>query len=128
MQGFIKDLTYQNLENTAFRRVVHTGQLMQVAVMCLAGGTESGMHVHPNSEQAVFIFHGQGNIIQDGEEQRVVNGDAVVIPAGVEHNLINTGTDDLRIVTVSAPAPYPEGAIHRTQAEEAMVAAATQAA
>jgi len=42
----------------------------------------------------------------------------VVIPAGTEHNVINTSSSEaLRLYTVYTPPNHPDGTIHKTKAE-----------
>lgn len=114
--GNIEDLTIQN---TNFRQVLFTGQYCQLVVMSLKPGEEIGTEVHDTVDQFFRFEAGQGKVIVgEGEEHMVADGDAVVIPAGTKHNIINASpTEDLKLYTVYAPANHPDGTVHATKAE-----------
>lgn len=112
--GKIEDLT---LENNNFRQVLFTGPHSQLVLMCLKPGEEIGMEIHDSVDQFFRFEKGQGKVIMNGEESMVGDGDAVVVPAGTNHNVINTGTEDLKLYTVYSPANHPDGTVHKTKAE-----------
>ena len=118
--GNIEDLT---LKNSYFRQVLFTGQHCQLVVMSLKPGEEIGAEVHPSVDQFFRIELGEAKIVVgEGEEHLVKDGDAIVIPAGTQHNVINTSaTVDLKLYTIYSPPNHPEGTVHKTK-EEAMVA------
>ena len=118
--GNIENLT---LQNSYFRQVLFTGPNSQLVLMCLRPNEEIGAEVHPTVDQFFRIEKGTAKIVvDDGEEHMVSDGDAIIIPAGTRHNVINaSSTEDLKLYTIYAPANHPDGTIHKTK-EEAMAA------
>jgi mannose-6-phosphate isomerase-like protein (cupin superfamily) len=112
-----EDIQKLSLENTYFRKVLFTNKHSQVVLMSLLPAEEIGMEVHEHNDQILFFTHGTGKAVVAGEEKDVHAGDLVEVPAGAEHNFINTGDDSLKLFTVYAPAQHPDGTIHKTKAE-----------
>jgi len=114
--GPIQKLT---LENSYFRRVLFTGKHAQLVVMCLGPGEEIGDEVHPNVDQFFRIEQGEAKFVFDERHERPVRGgDAVVVPAGTYHNVINTSkTAPLKLYTLYSPPNHPGGTVHKTRAE-----------
>jgi mannose-6-phosphate isomerase-like protein (cupin superfamily) len=107
------------LENTYFRQVLFTTQHSQLVVMCLRPGEDIGDEVHPKVDQFFRIERGEAKFVFDEKEARAVrDGDAVVVPAGTYHNVVNTSnTAMLKISTIYSPPNHPDGTIHKTKAE-----------
>ena len=119
MTGFVGNIEDQTLENTDYRRVLFTGKKTQLVLMSLQPGVEIGMEVHEDHDQFIRIESGSGVAILNGERHQLSDGVAVVVPAGVEHNVINTSTDaPLQLYTLYAPPEHPEGAVQKTKADE----------
>jgi mannose-6-phosphate isomerase-like protein (cupin superfamily) len=122
MKGYVGNIEEITLANTYFREVLYTGQHAQLVVMSLKPGEDIGMEVHDTVDQFFRFEKGQGKVIIDGEESTVSNGSAVIVPAGSNHNIINTSqTEELKLYTVYSPPNHPDGTIHKTK-EEAMAA------
>lgn len=117
MAGYISNIVEKTLQNTNFRQVLYTGKFMQLVVMSLQPGEEIGAEVHPNVDQFFRIEEGIATAVIDGEEQIVVDDDVIIVPAGAHHNLINTGTEILKLYTIYAPPNHPDGTVHVTKAE-----------
>jgi len=117
MKGYVADIVEKSVQNTNFRQVLYTGTYMQLVVMSLQPGEEIGMEVHPNVDQFFRIEEGSGTVIIDGEEQIVVDDMVFIVPAGAQHNVINSGTVTLKLYTIYAPPNHPVGTIHVTKAE-----------
>ena len=100
-----------------FRRVVTTGEHMQVVVMTLAAGEEIGAETHDGHDQVLFFVDGQGEAVLNGEHSTVGPGDLVFVHAGVHHNFINPGDAPLRIVTAYAPPEHAPGTVHPAKAD-----------
>jgi mannose-6-phosphate isomerase-like protein (cupin superfamily) len=101
-----------------FRRVIATGARSQLVLMTLAPGEEIGSEVHPETDQILFVLDGEGRAVVAGREGKVEENDVVFVPAGTEHNLVNSDDDeDLKIVTIYAPPEYEEGTVHPTKAD-----------
>ncbi|HET7099472.1 MAG TPA: cupin domain-containing protein [Patescibacteria group bacterium] len=122
MVGYIGKLEKDTLANTYFRQVVFTAPHSQLVLMSLKPLEEIGMEVHPDNDQFLRFEQGEGKAIIGGEEFIFGVGDCVIVPAGENHNIINTSaTEELKLYTVYSPAHHPEGTIHKTK-EEAMAA------
>ena len=114
--GPIEKLT---LENAYFRQVLFTGKHAQLVLMCLGPGEEIGDEVHPNVDQFFRIEQGEAKFVFDERKESAVrDGDAVVVPAGTYHNVINTSkTVPLKLYTLYSPPNHPDGTVHKTKAE-----------
>lgn len=120
MAGFVTSIEEKTLANTNFRQVLFTAPHSQLVLMCLKPGEEIGMEVHSNVDQFFRFDAGEGKAILEGTEYPIKNGDCVVVPAGTQHNIINTSVDkELRLYTIYSPPQHPDGTIHATK-EEAM--------
>jgi len=90
----------------------------QRVAMCLKPGEEIGSEVHGNIDQFLRIESGEGRVVLDGQSHELKPGYAVVVPAGVQHNVINTSEEKkLKLYTIYSPPEHPDGTIHRTKAE-----------
>ena len=118
MVGYIGNIEKLTLANSFFRQVLFTGAHAQLVVMSLSPEEEIGTEVHTNVDQFFRIEGGQGKVILNGEERSVADGDAIVVPAGVEHNLINVSAKQpLKLYTIYSPAEHRDGIVHKTKAE-----------
>jgi mannose-6-phosphate isomerase-like protein (cupin superfamily) len=104
------------LANDHFRHVVYTTTHSQIVYMTLQAGEEIGMEVH-DVDQFFRFEAGEGRVDTDSDTYAVIDGDAVIIPAGVHHNVTNTGSGPLKFYTIYAPANHKQGTIHHTKAE-----------
>jgi len=122
MTGYHADIEAETLNNTNFRKVLFTGAHSQLVVMALQPGEDIGMEVHASVDQFFRFESGEGKAILDGEEVIFKADDVVIIPAGTNHNIINTSlVDPLKLYTIYSPANHPEGTVHATR-DEAMAA------
>ncbi|PIR67094.1 MAG: cupin domain-containing protein [Parcubacteria group bacterium CG10_big_fil_rev_8_21_14_0_10_36_14] len=118
MKGFKDNIEKLTLENTNFRKVLYSGQHSQLVLMALAPNEEIGMEVHTDNDQFFRFEAGNGKVIIDGNEYDVADGDAVVVPAGAEHNVINvSGDKELKLYTIYSPAHHKDGILRATKAE-----------
>jgi mannose-6-phosphate isomerase-like protein (cupin superfamily) len=116
---YVGPIEKQTLANTYFRQVLFTGKHTQLVVMCLAPGEDIGDEVHPNVDQFFRIEQGEAKFVfNERQEHLVRDGDAVVVPAGTYHNVINTSkTEPLKLYTLYSPPNHPDGTVHKTKAE-----------
>jgi mannose-6-phosphate isomerase-like protein (cupin superfamily) len=125
MLGWVGDIERETLDNETFRTVVHTGEHVQLTVMRLAPGEDIGREAHPHLDQFLRIESGRGRVevgrTQDAvEETHDVEDDwAIVVPAGVWHNVVNVGDDALKLYSLYAPPEHPAGTVHKTKADAA---------
>jgi mannose-6-phosphate isomerase-like protein (cupin superfamily) len=119
MTGYVGSIEKDTLKNNNFRRVLFTGIHAQLVVMCLQGGEEIGNEIHKDVDQFFRLEEGQAKFVFNGKEEHVVgNGEAVVVPSGTYHNVINTSSKKpLRLYTIYSPPQHPDGTVHRTKAE-----------
>lgn len=119
MTGYVGPIEKDTLKNSYFRRVLFTGKHAQLVVMCLQGGEEIGNEVHKEVDQFFRIEEGEATFVFNGKEEHVVkDGEAVVVPAGTYHNVINTSSKKpLRLYTIYAPPQHPDGTVHKTKVE-----------
>lgn len=120
--GYIDDIEERTEQNSNFRTVLYTGSHMQLVVMSLKPGEDIGMEIHNTVDQFFRFESGKGKIIMNGEESFVKSDMVAIVPAGVEHNIVNVSDEEeLKLYTIYAPANHPEGTVHVTK-EEAMAA------
>ncbi len=114
---FEGNITKAARTNTDYRRVMATGPHSQLVTISIRPKEDIGSEVHPGTDQILFIVAGTGLAVVNGESVQVTENDGVFVPAGARHNLINTGTDDLRLFTVYAPPEHKDGTIHHRKAD-----------
>lgn len=119
MTGYVGPIEKTTLNNGFFRQVLFTGEHSQLVVMCLKPNEEIGNEVHFTVDQFFRIEEGNAKFIFDGKEEHIVgDGDAVIVPAGIFHNVINTSsTKPLKLYTVYSPPNHPDCTVHKTKAE-----------
>jgi mannose-6-phosphate isomerase-like protein (cupin superfamily) len=101
----------------AFRAVRFTGRHTQVVTMTLQPGEDIGAEVHPDNDQVLVFTEGTARAEVGGEVRQVSAGDLVVVPAGTEHNFVNTGSGELRLITVYGPPDHAPDTVHQTKAD-----------
>lgn len=117
MKGYITNIEKETLENENYRKVLYTGKNSQLVLMTIQPGDEIGMEIH-TLDQFIRIEAGKAKAVLDGVEHDMETDWAVVIPAGTNHNIINTGDEVLRLYSIYSPAEHKDGTIHKTKAEE----------
>ncbi|HEV2067478.1 MAG TPA: cupin domain-containing protein [Thermomicrobiales bacterium] len=118
MTGYSTNIETDTLDNENFRKVLFTGPHSQLVLMTLQPGEEIGTEHHDDRDQFFRIEAGTGEAIIDGETHALSDGVAVVVPAGAEHNVVNTSdSQPLRLYSIYSPAEHPDGTIHKTKAE-----------
>jgi mannose-6-phosphate isomerase-like protein (cupin superfamily) len=118
MKGYIANIEKETKKNANFRKVLYTGKYQQLVAMSLKPGEDIGEEIHDNVDQFFRIEEGEAKAIVDGEETILKKDDVVVVPAGSNHNLINTSkTKDLKLYTIYAPPNHPDKTVHKTKAE-----------
>lgn len=117
MKGFVIDLERKTMANEYFREVLFTSSKSQLVVMALQPGEEIGMEVHPDHDQFIRIESGEGKVIMDGEEHEIADGTGFIIPAGTQHNVINTSQEVMKLYTIYTPPEHKDGTIHKTKQE-----------
>ena len=104
------------LENDNFRQVLYTAEHCQLVLMSLKSEEEIGMEVHPDNDQFFRFEKGEGKVVINETEYSVGDGDAVIVPAGARHNVINTSTTEaLKLYTIYAPPHHKDGVVRATK-------------
>lgn len=118
MSGFSVNIEDKTLQNPNFRHVLYTTPRSQLVIMTLQPGEDIGLEKHEGHDQFIRVEAGYGEAILDGELHMLEDGVALVIPAGTEHNVINTSpSEKMRLYTLYTPPEHPDGIIHETKAE-----------
>jgi mannose-6-phosphate isomerase-like protein (cupin superfamily) len=119
MAGYVGPIEKRTLGNDYFRQVLFTGKYAQLVVMCLKPGEEIGNEVHPNVDQFFRIEQGEATFVfNENEKHLAKNGDAVIVPAGTHHNVVNSSSKKkLKLYTIYSPPNHPDKTVHKTKAE-----------
>ena len=123
MLGWVENIEKLTKDNTNFRRVIHTGEHSQLTVMSIPPAGEVGWEVHSHLDQFLRLEQGKarldlGESSDTVDESHEVEDDwALIVPAGVWHNVVNIGENDLKLYSIYSPPEHPDGTVHRTKAE-----------
>lgn len=117
-KGFKDNIEKLTRENADFRRVLYTAEHSQLVLMSLLPGEEIGAEVHEDNDQFFRFESGHGKVLIDTTEYEVGDGDAVIVPRGAEHNVINiSDTEPLKLYTIYAPPHHADGIVRPTRDE-----------
>lgn len=118
MKGYNTNIEKDTLENKNFRKVLYTGKHSQLVLMSLSPKEEIGIEVHPDNDQFFRFEKGMGKVSIDGNEYEVSDGSVIIVPAGAEHNVVNTsGAEDLKLYTIYSPAHHKDGVVRAAKEE-----------
>lgn len=118
MKGFKANIEKDTLKNKNFRKVIYTSAHSQLVYMSLRPKEEIGLETHPENDQFLRFEGGRGKVLIDKETYSVKDGDAVVVPAGAKHNVINVSLkDELKIYTIYSPPHHKDQIVRKTKAE-----------
>jgi mannose-6-phosphate isomerase-like protein (cupin superfamily) len=115
MKGFVGDIEELTTRNGHFRSVVYTGRYLQLVLMTLQPGEEIGEEVHEDRDQFFRIESGRGEVSIDGKRHAVKDDDAIIVPAGARHNVVNRGEEPLQLYTLYGPPEHRDGVVHATR-------------
>ncbi len=116
MKGYVQDIESIATRNEEFRKVLYTARHCQLVLMALKPKEEIGAEVH-KLDQFFRVEQGSGEAVLDGVSTAIHAGYAVVVPAGARHNIINTGTEPLKLYTIYSPPNHRDGVVHHTRAD-----------
>lgn len=118
MKGFKSNIEAATLNNNNFRKVLYSAGHLQLVLMDLKAGEEIGEEVHTENDQFFRFESGSGKVVIDGNEYEVTDGDAVIVPSGARHNVINIHpTESLKMYTIYAPPHHKDGIVRVTKKE-----------
>jgi mannose-6-phosphate isomerase-like protein (cupin superfamily) len=114
-QGYVVNIKKAAKDNDFFRKVLFTGTKSQLVLMSLRPGEEIGVEIH-KVDQVLYVVDGEGRVVLDGVDKEFEKGEIVFVPAGVQHNVINTDGEPMKLFTIYAPPQHAPGTTHRTKA------------
>lgn len=117
MKGFVEDIEKLTEANKDFRRVLYTGGRLQLVLMALKRDEEIGEEVHAEHDQFFRIEKGKGEVRIDGRRTKIRRGDAILVPAGARHNVINTGRKPMKLYTLYGPPEHRDRVVRATRAK-----------
>jgi mannose-6-phosphate isomerase-like protein (cupin superfamily) len=118
MKGFNSNIEQDTLDNDNFRKVLYTGKHSQLVVMTLVPGGEIGVETHKENDQFLRFEGGEGKVFIDDNEYEVSDGDAVIVPAGAKHNVVNVSdSEKLQLYTIYSPPHHKDGIVRKTKEE-----------
>jgi mannose-6-phosphate isomerase-like protein (cupin superfamily) len=123
MLAWIDDVNRATLDNSEFRVVEYTGKHTQLTLMSLRPGEEIGWESHGHLDQFLRLEQGRARVefgrTKDAidETHEVEDHWAFIVPAGVWHNVVNIGTDDVKLYSLYSPPQHPDGTVHMTKAD-----------
>lgn len=116
MKGYITNIEKVSLENSNFRKVLYTDKNSQLVLMSLLAGEEIGEEIH-DVDQFLRVEKGTGVAILSDISHDITDGNVIVVPAGTKHNIINNGTESMKLYTLYMPPHHKNGIVHRTKAD-----------
>jgi len=119
---FVANIEAATLENTNYRTTLWTGVNLQVTLMAIQPGHEIGLEVHDTHDQFLRIEQGQATVSMGPSQTKLKvwqasNDDAVIVPAGTWHNLVNSGDVPLKVYSIYGPPQHPHGTVHVSKEE-----------
>lgn len=118
---YVLDIEDVTTSNENFRDTLWTGKYLQMTVMSIPAGGEIGAEIHDDHDQFLRLEGGQGRIkigraADDLDVDRVVeDDDAVFIPAGSWHNMVNEAEEPIKLYSIYAAPDHVHGTTHRTK-------------
>ena len=116
MMGFVQNIESLAVENVNFRKVIYTAKNSQLVLMSLKPQEDIGAEIH-KVDQFFRVEEGAGEAVLNGARTAIQAGFAVLVPAGVNHNIINTGTVPMKLYTLYAPPNHRDGVIHKSRSD-----------
>ena len=116
MKGFVQNIEDLAVRNDKFRQVLYTAKNCQLGLMALKPKEDIGMEIH-KLDQFFRVEAGSGEVVLDGVRTPISDGFAIVVPAGTQHNVLNTGDVPMKLYTLYAPPNHRDGVVHRTRAD-----------
>jgi len=117
-KGYKENIEKLTLENNNFRKILYSAEHMQLVLMSIKPGQDIGLETHEENDQFFRCDDGQGKVIINETEYSITDGDAVIVPSGAKHNVINTSdTEDLKLYSIYSPAHHKDGIVRGTKKE-----------
>jgi mannose-6-phosphate isomerase-like protein (cupin superfamily) len=118
VKGYSTSIEEETRKNSDFRRVLYTGKYSQLVLMNLKPLEGIGLETHKETDQFFRFEEGEGKVVIDGIEHTVKDGDAIIVPAGAQHNVVNTSKNlELKLYTIYSPPEHQDNVVRHTKAE-----------
>ncbi len=118
MNAYKSNIEKETIENENYRKVLHTGEKMQLVVMSLNVGEDIPLEVHNHIDQFIRIEHGEALVIIDEEKFNLADDDVIIIPAGKKHYVKNSSQEKkLKLYSIYATPEHAPGTVHKTKEE-----------
>ena len=118
MKGYSTSIEQETKQNSDFRRVLYTGKYSQLVLMNLKPSEGIGLETHTDRDQFFRFEEGEGKVFIDGIEHKVKDGDAIIVPAGTQHNVVNTSKNlELKLYTIYSPPEHQDKVVRHTKTE-----------
>ena len=117
MKGYVANIEKLSLGNDNFRKVLYTDKNSQLVLMSLLTGEEIGEEVH-DVDQFLRVEQGAGTAILSDIPHNIADVSVIIVPAGTKHNVVNTGSDSMKLYTLYMPPHHRDGVVHKTKTEE----------
>ena len=119
-EPFVMNIEQATLTNENYRTTLWTGKNLQLTVMTIQPGHDIGLEAHNDHDQFLRIEEGEATVyVGDSKDTLKTwpakDDDAVFVPAGTWHNLVNTGDVPLKLYSIYAPAEHEHGTVHATK-------------
>ena len=108
-------------QNQNFRTAFWSGCHLQMTLMCIPVCGDIGVEMHSDTDQLIRVEAGRATVCMGtcrdklDIHHRLGVGDAVFVPKGIWHNILNAGSCPLKLSSVYAPSNHPRGTIHVTK-------------
>lgn len=117
---YVVNIEEATLRNENFRTTLWTGKHLQLTVMSVEPGDDIGLEIHHDHDQFLRIEQGEalvkmGETEHDLSEWTAREDDAIFVPAGVWHDVVNVGTMPLKVYSIYAAPEHPHGTVHLTK-------------
>ena len=98
----IKEITIPGMNNGTgtMSAKMFIGNQEKIIPCTIHAGSSIGTHKHETSDDINYVISGEGKAICDGKEELLSSGTCHICKKGFEHSIINTGNDDLVLITI----------------------------
>jgi mannose-6-phosphate isomerase-like protein (cupin superfamily) len=119
-EPYVTNIEAATLANDNYRTTLWTGKNQQLTVMAIQPGHEIGLEVHHDHDQFLRIEQGSATVYMGltKDELKIwqaADNEAVFVPAGIWHNLVNSGEEALKVYSIYAPPEHPHGTVQATK-------------
>ena len=122
-EPFILNIRHATEKNENFRTALWTGRHLQLTLMSIPVRGDIGTEMHRDVDQFLCVEDGRAKVYLGTDHTTlkevalVEQNDAILLPAGTWHNVVNVGTRPLKLYSLYAPPQHPRGTVHRTKEE-----------